>query len=340
MKAARFYDVDLPLRVEDVPIPEPKPGEVLIKVAACGMCHSDISIMKGFFPAARIPLTLGHEASGTIERLGEGVARYQVGDRVVINWLGSPCGDCPSCQGGFDNLCMNVEIVGLDRHGAYAEYITVPLGVVIPLRDRLPLEESSIIADAITTPYHSITSVAQITSNDSVAIIGIGGLGINAVQIAGKLAHQVIAVDMLDWKLESALKLGATDIVNAKTMDTVSRIRELTDGKGVDTVLDFTGASEAISDAFWSIRDGGQIVVTGLSPNSTEIDLISLVRKQVQFKGSYGYHSHEVLEVMKLVQDGSIKLDPIITHRLPLKEINKGFELMRNGETFRTLIIP
>jgi 2-desacetyl-2-hydroxyethyl bacteriochlorophyllide A dehydrogenase len=339
MKAALFHEVDEPLIIEDVETPQVGPREVLVKVAACGICRSDLLIIRGFIPTSKKPIILGHEASGIVMEIGEEVLGFKRGDRVVINWLGSTCGTCYHCTRGRSNLCLDSEIIGVDMDGAFAEYIKIPETALIKLAEGLPLEESAIIADAVSTPLHALLTVGRISSEDVVAIFGVGGLGINAVQIAVNLASEAIAVDVVNWKLKAALELGATAAINAGREDPIYELRRITDGVGVDIAFDFSGSVKAVSDAFWSVKEGGEVVIAGLCFETLDLNMLPLVRKEIGLRGSYGYTAQDVHASMEFIQHRKIDLEPVITHRVSLEEINEGLELVRRGESFRTLVI-
>lgn len=339
MKAALFYESGLPLRVEEIETPEVGPKEVLVRVAACGICRSDLSILEGYFLPSKRPIVLGHEASGVVAEVGEDVERSLVGDRVLID-LKAPCGKCYYCLDGRANLCLNPQILGLVIDGAFAEYVKVPETAIINLPKELHLEESAILVDAVSTPLHAIKNVASVSPRDVVAIYGIGGLGINAVQIAALYASKVIAVDVMDWKLEVVRKLGADEIINAREEDPVETIKGLTDGLGADIAFEISGDPEALDYAFWSVKSGGQVVVVGLGYENVDLNWISLVLREVIIKGSHGYTRKDLMEVLNLARIGSIKLSPVISHRLRLEDVNKGLELLEKETALRALVTP
>jgi len=237
-------------------------------------------------------------------------------------------------------LCPDAKILGLDLDGAFAEYVKVPEQGLVKLPEDIPLRESAVIADAISTPVHSIMTVGHVSPEDVIAIFGIGGLGINAVQIGAAFASEVIAIDLVDWKLEAAMKLGATRCVNAAEENSVKELRKMTEGVGVDAAFDFSGTTKAFSDAFWSVKDGGRVIVTALGLNNLDMSLLPLVRKEISITGSYGYTEEDVTRAIHLTQQGHIKLDPTITHMLPLEQVNDGLELVMKGKTLRAIVLP
>ncbi|MEE9208096.1 MAG: alcohol dehydrogenase catalytic domain-containing protein, partial [Gemmatimonadota bacterium] len=215
MKAAIFHGADRGLSVEEVPTPSPGPGEALVRVAGCGMCHTDLHYLdhgvKTFKPP---PLILGHEISGTVEKLGEGAGNgapgaVGPGDRVLIPAVLS-CGRCSYCRGGRENLCERLVMLGNNIDGGYAEYVVVPATELVPLPDELPLEQACIIADAISTPYHAVKHRGQVRPGDTVAVVGCGGVGLNVVQCAVAAGGSVVAIDLNDDRLALAEELGAS----------------------------------------------------------------------------------------------------------------------------------
>ena len=215
MKAAVFHAARQPLAMEEIPTPTPSAGEVLVKVAGCGVCHTDLHYIDHDVPTfKKPPLVLGHEVSGMIAGLGAGVAQWKEGARVLLPAVYG-CGQCAMCRTGRENICEKMMMFGNNVDGGYAEYVLAPAKDVIPLPDELPLVESSIIADAVTTPYHAVVNRGQVKPGDSVVVVGCGGIGLNLVQVASAVGAKVIAVDVIDSKLEWAKKLGAQATVNA-----------------------------------------------------------------------------------------------------------------------------
>ncbi len=251
MKAAIFYGPggswpQRPMAIEEVPRPTPGPSEVLIKVAACGLCRTDLEYLKGEGPIPKPPpIILGHEPSGIVAEVGAEVSGIELGQRVV--GTPAPCLSCDLCRTGHENLCPNMAMVGADRDGAFAEYVVSPAVGVYPLPDSLPLEESSIITDAVGASYHAIHDIANVRPGDTVAIYGAsGGLGLICVQFAFAIGATVIGIGRKKWKLERAKELGASEVISIEEVDQVDRaIRRMTGG-GADISVDATGVPHII----------------------------------------------------------------------------------------------
>src|SRR5512133_3279422 len=219
MKAMRLEQYDGPLVLRDLPTPEPGPGEVLVKVAACGVCRTDVKILRGEIPPpiVNLPHTPGHEPAGVIAAVGPGVEDVQVGDRVVVYFYIN-CGHCEMCRKNRGNICFEIRRLGFELPGAYAEYLLVPAGHVIPIGD-LDFVQTAILPDAVAVPYHAIRHQARVEPGQDVLIVGVGGLGVHAIQIAKLEGARVIAVDVDEERLELARQLGADEVVNARDGD-------------------------------------------------------------------------------------------------------------------------
>ena len=249
MKAAIFREPHQPLSVEEVPAPQPRPGEILVRVAGCGVCHTDLGYVDHAVPTGKKPpLILGHEASGTVAGLGEGVTNFKEGDRVVLPAVYG-CGQCRLCRTGRENICENMVFIGSNADGAYAEYVAYPAHAAAHLPAELPLVESAIIADATTTPFHAVVNRGRVKPGDAVVVIGCGGVGLNCVQIAAALGARVIAIDIVEAKLEWARKLGAVAAINSRTAERLDKdIRKLTPG-GADVAFECIGLPAAHEQA-------------------------------------------------------------------------------------------
>ncbi|MFQ5943765.1 MAG: zinc-binding dehydrogenase, partial [Anaerolineales bacterium] len=266
MRAAVLIEPNRPLAIEDVATPEPGPNEVLVKVAACGVCHSDLHYIDHGTPTfKKPPLILGHEASGTIAGMGAEVTEWSEGDRVLLSTIFA-CGTCTACRNGRDNVCENQIMLGNHVDGAYAEYVLAPRHSVFALPEEIPLEEGAIIADATTTPYHAVAVRGQVNPGDNVVVYGCGGIGANVVQVAAMLRARVVAVDISDEKLEWAKKLGAAEAIDPSGEERVDKlVRKLTGG-GADVAFECVGTPATQEQAFASTRNGGRLVLVGYSP--------------------------------------------------------------------------
>lgn len=364
MNAAVIPAVGAPLRVEELRQPEPKAGEVRIRIAACGVCHSDLHVARGHlkFPMPCVP---GHEISGTVDAWGAGVTGFRSGDRVVSSFI-MPCGRCAACREGRDNLCetyfaMNrvqgVLFDGTTRlyrtdgtplamqmMGGMAQFAIVPSTDVFALPPSLPLEESCILGCALMTAYGAVKNSAQIRPGQTVAVIGAGGVGSNVIPLAKVFgATRIFAVDVREDKLQAAKALGATDLIDSRASDPVAQLQTLTGGRGVDVAVEALGRPETVTQAFNMVSDGGRAVVLGVAPMDAvaPIGITRLVRRGIQVVGSFGCRVRtDMPELIALAASGQIDVVASITKRYRLDQINEAFEAMERGDTVgRTIVV-
>lgn len=340
MKAAVFYGPKQPLKVEDYPKPQINQDEVLIKVAACGVCHTDLHyIDHGVRTFLAPPLILGHEAAGTIVELGPGVKSRHKGDRVLLPAV-LPCGACENCRRGRENICDELRMFGNNIPGAYAEFVVAPAKDCIPMPDEVPLEDGSIIADAISTPFHAVKNRGRVAPGDTVAVFGCGGLGMNILQCAIAFGASAIAVDLNPAKLAMALRLGATAALDPRQVPRIDKeIKSLTKG-GVDVAFEAIGNPETVRTAFDSVRRGGRLCVVGYSADVVPLALGKLMYYEIEVVGSLGCPPVEYPRLIDLVRRGRIQLGPLVTAHMPLEDINDAFDLLRRGEGLRTVVVP
>ncbi len=319
MKAAVFYGKDN-IKVEERPKPKNEERDVLIKVAAAGICGTDIHIYKGEWKVPT-PLILGHEFSGTIEEIGERVTKVQTGDRVVAE-PNIICGECKYCLTGERNyFCEKLEAIGVTRDGAFAEYVSVPEKNVYVVPDNISLNEAALI-EPLACCIRGIDNV-QIKTGDTVAIVGAGPIGLILLQLA-KIsgASLVIQIDMVENRLELAKKIGADYTINIKEQDSVDAVMAITDGYGVDVSIEAVGNPQAIEQAFKLVRRGGRLNIFGVSPQDAVWNLkpFELYDKELTITSSY--RSPFTFErAIRLVASERIKLKPLITHQYNLNEI-------------------
>lgn len=340
MKAAVYHGPSRPLDVTDVSDPEPGRGQVVVRVAGCGLCHTDLHYLDhGVKTFKAPPLILGHEAAGTVAELGGDVTGWAEGDRVLIPAVLS-CGRCSYCRLGRENLCDNMVMLGNNIDGAYAELIAVPASELIRIPDELPLEQACIIADAVSTPYHAVKRRGRVGAGDTVAVVGCGGVGLNVVQCAAVAGAHVIAIDINAARLRVAQQLGAVETVNPTEFDRVDKhVRHLSNG-GVDVAFEVIGTPDTIRMAYGLLRRGGRLCVIGYSHEDATLSAARLMYYELEIVGSLGCGGGEYSEIIGLVRDGRIQLDPIVSGCLPLHEINDGFERLRKGEGIRWVVTP
>lgn len=338
------------LSLEDVVHAAPRTGEVLVRVAACGVCHTDLHVIKGevAFPT---PCVLGHEISGWVEELGPGVEGLTVGDRVACSFI-MPCGTCRHCAQGNEDLCEEFfaknRLKGQlydgssrlsDATGApiamysmagLAEFAVVPATGVFHLPDSIPLEQAAILGCSVFTSYGAVHNVGDVRTGDTVAVVAAGGIGLNIIQMAAAHgAERVIAVDIDDVKLELARAMGATDTVNSARQDPVQVVRGLTDGQGVDVAFEAFGSAATVRTAVDLVDDGGRVVLVGIAPAGVEaqINIAHVVRRKIQILGSYGARaSQDMPAVLELVAQGRIRLDDLVTDTYPFTEADAAYK--------------
>lgn len=340
MKAAVFHGSDKGLKIEDIPVPQINDDQVLVKVAACGVCHTDLHYIEHGVPTfKKPPVVLGHEASGIVDQVGGNVAHLKKGQRVLIPAV-LTCGHCSACRQGRENICANMQMLGNHFDGAYAEYVAVPAKDVLDLPQAIPLEEAAIIADAISTPYHAVKNRAQVKPGDTVVVFGCGGVGINAIQLASVAGGYVIAVDVNDRKLAWATEFGAAKTINATEVERVSKeVKKLTGG-GADIAMEVIGNPRTIEEAFECIRVGGRLCVVGYTNEAISIVAGKIMFKEVEIVGSLGCRPVDYLPLLRLVAQGKIDVKRQVTHRFPLAEIKKAFDVMKEGVSLRSIVVP
>lgn len=343
MRAERFYADTKTVVVEDVPVPEPGSGEVLVKVAFCGICHSDISLINGTFPAQRPVVIQGHEASGTIAKLGPDVTGWSVGDRVVVA-AGRPCGECPNCRRGDLANCLQMRIMAFAYDGAWAQYTVALAAGLTPVPDNVPLEQAAILADAVSTPYGAVVHTGKVGIGESVGVWGVGGVGTHIVQLARLVgAAPIIAVDINPAVRDRALELGADHAFDSRDPDLKDRIGEITAGRNLDIAFDAVGKKVTFEQALDCLTVGGRLVSVGMSADTPTIGPTSyfgVTKRQVL--GHLGYQNADIATLAKLVSLGRLDLSRSISRIIELEEIHEGIEMLERaeGNPIRILVQP
>lgn len=358
MKAAILYDSAQPLAVQEVDLSPPQSGEVLVRLAASGICHSDVNIVRGEANAP-LPVVLGHEAAGFIEEVGSGVAGLKVGDPVAISLVRS-CGRCFYCVRGHPNDCEGTHPLssqtrihslqgdsinqGINVAG-FAEYVVVDQTQVVKLPQTMSLVAAAVLGCAVITGVGAVVNTARVEAGSSVVVMGLGGVGINAIQAAALVgARRVIAVDLLDNKLAFAKQFGATHTINARSENAVEAIHELTNGRGADYVFVTVGSPKAVTDSLSMVRKRGTIVLIGLIGDDGTIPLpvSKVVLNEFRVLGSFmgsSRISEDIPQIVDLYQQGRLKLDELVTGKYPIEKINEAIESMERGEAVRNLIV-
>lgn len=330
MRAAVFQGPGKDLEVEDVPEPTLNAGEVLIRTAACGVCATDLHYMHGTPTFKKPPIILGHEVSGVVEKVSDGVAGYSGGERVLVPAVLS-CGDCGNCREGRDNICERMSMVGNHVDGGFAEFMRAPARMLFKLPAELPLQESAVISDAMSTPFHAVKNRGMVRAGEWVAIFGCGGVGINAVQIAAAFGANVVAVDVDDRKLELARQLGASAVFNSKQVDAAKEIRGVTDGGGVDAAFEVVGKPEVQELALRSVKTGGRLVTVGSSERNWDFKVSRVMFRELTIIGSLGCRSAEYPRIIEMARSGKLKLGPVVSEKLPLQDVNGALKRLEAG---------
>ncbi|MFD7429100.1 zinc-binding dehydrogenase [Streptomyces sp. NPDC059814] len=344
MRAAVFDPATAELTVRDVPVPVPAPGEVLVRVAACGICHSDLSLLHGVFKTKLPAITPGHEASGTIAALGAPAPGWAEGDRVVLH-AGRACGVCATCvAGGSPDDCENVRIMAFDFDGAWAEYVIAPVTALVKVPDSIPLAQAAVLADAVSTPYAAVTSTAVVRPAETVGVWGLGGIGTHAVQAARLSgAAPIIALDPLPAARERALDLGADHVLDPADPDVDARIRELTGGRGLDVAIDAVGRTGSVQQANRALATRGRLVLVGMTGDTLDLGTeLHFSRERHSVIGHLGYRKEHIQQLVDLVATGRLDISRSVSALLPLEEINEGVRRLEEheGNPIRIVIQP
>jgi len=329
MKAAILHDFGQSLSVEEVPVPSPKPDEVLIEVEACGVCHSDLHIADGDQPALKAvtkPLLIpGHEVVGRIVKMGAAVTHLKVGDRVGVAWLHASCGVCEQCLEGLENLCRKSLITGVMVDGGYAQFMCAKASHAIPIPPSLSSVEAAPLFCAGVTVYRALKN-AKVTAGQRVAVVGVGGLGHLAIQVARAFGAEVIALDVDESKLELARSLGASMALNVTDPQTVKTIRK---AGGAHVAVVTSAAKAAYDSAFKYLRPAGTLCVVGLPAEALTFAALALVGIEAKVVGSSVGTREDLRAVLQLAADGKLRCH---TEEQPLDQINQVFERMRRGQ--------
>jgi len=334
MRAARFHGPDNPIQIEEVPYPEAGPGEVVVRVAACGICGSDLHFFEDMPTLISPPFTLGHEPAGEIESLGSGVRGWAPGDRVALH-VGRGCGECRACLSDHPSCCPKLQSPGLTIDGAFAEAVRVPTSCLVSIPEGVSFEAAAVATDCVATPHHALTCRGGIKQGERVAVIGAGGIGGQALGLARALgAAQTIAVDVSSAALERAASFGATDtVLVANVEEAAARVCEISDG-GVDLALECVGKPDTVACAATTLHSGGRLVVIGVGMEPLRIPQpqVGFLLGELSVIGSFGSHAEDLAAVLRMQASGDIDIESAITHRLGLDEVAAGLEMLRTKE--------
>jgi propanol-preferring alcohol dehydrogenase len=341
MRAVRLVQVGKPLEQADIPIPQIESSDVLVRVAAAGICHSDAHYRAGISNIDRLPLTLGHEIAGRVEEAGRDVTHVSAGDRVCIHYL-VHCGSCEFCVRGLEQFCRHVQMIGKDRDGGYAEFIKVPGANAFPLPDEIPFDVGAIMMCSSATALHALKK-ARFKAGESIAIFGFGGLGFSALQLARAFdCGDVYVVEINPAKLATAASMGAMAI-DARTADPVAQIKEATAGKGVDVALELIGSAKTMRQAVLCLGPLGRAALVGLTAESMSIHpYTELINKEVEIIGVSDHLAAELPTLIEFARSGKLRFpqDALRFVDLDAKQINASLDAFQNSiDHIRTVIV-
>ena len=363
-KAAILFEVGQRLDIREVDVAKPRAGEVLVRMAVGGICHSDLHVMTGHLNAP-VPSILGHEGAGTVVEVGSGVTSVRPGDNVIPLWRLS-CGECEYCTAARPALCgvgLKIRSTGRLLDGSsrfslngseikhflgvstFSEYTVILEKALVKVPKDVPLQQAALLGCAVITGIGAVMNAARVKPGSQVAVFGSGGVGLNVIQgaaLAG--AEKIIAVDLLDNKLEMARQFGATDTVNASAGDPVEQVRSLTDQRGVDYAFEVIGLPKTVRQAYDSLSKRGEAIVLGVTPLETEVSIpiMPLIFEERVLKGSvYGSSRPriDIPKLMNLYRAGKLKLDELVTRTYSFDQINEAYAALERGEVARTVVL-
>ena len=342
MRAVRLVQIGKPLQDANVAIPEIGPSDVLIRVEAAGICHSDAHYRAGVSKIDNLPVTLGHEVAGRVEKVGAEVANLAPGDRVCVHYL-VQCGTCEFCVRGLEQFCPEAQMIGKHRDGGYAEFIRVPARNAFMLPDEISFEIGAILMCSSATALHALNK-ARLKSGESVAIFGFGGLGFSALQLAQALeCGQTYVVEVNRAKLQSAAKLGAVAI-NAKASDPVEQVKDATAGKGVDVSLELIGSAKTMRQAVECLGPLGRAALVGLTKESMSIlPYTELINKEAEIVGVSDHLASEFPTLLEFARSGKLRFPSEVLRVVDLDagEINATLDALKHSiDHVRTVIVP
>lgn len=345
MQAGRLHFEPRRFAVEEVPVPAPGPGEVLVAVKAAGVCLSDVHLIDGSLspPFNRNPaVTLGHEVAGTIDAIGSGVTGWEIGQRVVLQ-AGQPCGECAKCRRGM-TPCLAPRTRGVDYDGGWAEYAIARQDTLVAIPEGLPFDQAAIIPDAVSTPYSAIVATAGLRMGQAVGIWGVGGLGAHGVRIcrlAG--AFPIIALDPVEGARERALEFGADLAIDPMDASAVETIRRATNGRGLDAAFDFAGVPVVREQAAQALGIGGVLVLVGLTPRPlTVTNSVAFTVRSNEIRGHFGNSFEDVDQLLALASSGRLDMRPSISGHVRLAEAADAVARLeaKVADTVRLVLVP
>lgn len=336
MKAAVLEQFNEPLNVREMADPEPGLGEVIVRTRAAGICRTDLKIIEGVIPTVKTPLIMGHELAGEVVAIGPGVGGFEEGARVTVG-LDITCGTCEYCKRGELDHCARLVRLGLEQDGSLADLVRVPAANLIEIPATVSFAQAATIPDAVGSPYHAVLQRAEVRPGQTVAVYGLGGLGLIAVQVAVLAGARVIAIARTKERRQLAEELGATWSIDPSDGDVSDQIRGLTDGLGVHAFIDLVGIEGSVDQGVLSCRKGGKVVVVGYFVPQLTAGMMRLVYDEVSIMGSRGSTRSDLLEAVALVGQGRIR--PVIGAELELDAVNEGLDRLRQGSVIGRAVV-
>lgn len=338
MRSMVLTEYNAPLKQEVRAIPVPKRGEVLLKVDACGICGTDMKITSGKLPQiVTLPHVPGHEIAGTVVSVGDDVSGIHVGEQG-ITYFYLPCHDCKLCRTGHENICTTISRLGFEHDGGYAEYVVIPAYGFCRIPDDGDPSKYAVLTDAVLTPYHSLVTLGQIQLGMTLLIVGLGGLGLHAVQIAKLAGATVLAVDTREDALEAAAGFGADVLIDVRKTDLGEFVRDYTDGLGVDLVFEGVGMEATFVPALQTLRKGGTLLLTGYNPiASLPLDSLGMHYNEWKIIGTRMGTKNELLNLIALTEKG--KITPVVSKKYPFTEANEALMFLKQGKAVGRIVL-
>ena len=340
MKAMALEQFGGPLSWREVPEPEIGPRDVLIRVAANGLCATDLKIADGLVPTVTLPHIPGHEAAGEVVAVGAATPGLQPGDHITV-YPTESCGFCDYCRRGLENYCSDAPRTGFELNGGFGEYMRVAGRNAVKISPEVPWAEAAIIPDAIASVYHALTYRAKVQAGETVAIIGVGGLGIHAIQVAGLLGARVICADVAPDKLDGAAEFSPAAIINSREQDLLQRVKELTGGMGADVVVETVGGNAVaavLPQSIDCLKLGGRLVVLGYNYGvPLAVDTADLIYGQWSILGARASTLQDVVEVARLVERGQLK--PVVSELCPRQQAERALARLRENPPLGRIVL-
>ena len=337
MKTMVLSQYNTPLEVHDREIPRVESNEVLLKVKACGICQTDLKIIRGAIPPpiVTLPHVPGHEVAGEVAAVGDQVGGIQTGDvGVVYGYIA--CHNCDLCLSGRENICNHLQRIGFERDGGFSEYLKIPAYNFCAFSKEMAIDEMAILADAIGTPYHAITALAKVRAGQNVLIVGAGGLGIHAVQIAKLCGATVTVVDLDPDARDLAKFYGADEVLDLS--DAAQAIDDLTSGHGMDAVIEIVGHPQTLKWSLPALKSGGKLILVGYAPDDPfALDTMAMHYNEYEIIGCRFVTKTELLELIQLVETGKIK--PVVTRKFAFDRVNEALETLKAGEILGRIVL-